>query len=191
MAGLVLTFFPAARAQVLNFRGCAIDLELMVLPKCSVEIKDGHLYVMKEFADYVFSHRRIMGVAVERIDVEGHHLASTGVAGAGWVYFDHTGRVVVQNVATMDNGADAFYHGLVRVTKDKKWGLSNVEGKLIVPMQYDWVGGDEKGWVACSGCREVSAGEHSWFSGGTWVRLGRHGQVLGKTADPNLRSAPK
>ena len=181
---------PSASAQVVTFGGCDIDLELIDLPKCSVQVKDGHLYVLKGFAEYVISHRHIMGVAAEAVVVEGRHLACANLPGAGWAYFDRTGRVLVQNVATMDNGADPFYHGLVRVTKDNKWGLADVKGRLVVPLTYDGIIGDEKGWIACSGCQQVTAGEHSWLSGGAWYRLGRHGQVLGKTIDPNSRSIP-
>lgn len=174
-----------SNAQVVRYGDCAIDLELITLPDCAVSIQQDRLYVEKRFVDDVFS-QRVIGVAAHPIRVGKQRLAWTSLSEGGWAYFDRTGLVVVKNVATMDNGADEFHHGLVRVTKDKKWGLANVQGRIVVPMRYDGIGLDQNGGIACSGCRTITHDEHSWFSGGTWFRMDKRGKVLGRIVDPTL-----
>ena len=97
----------------------------------------------------------------------------------GWVYIDRHGMVVVSDVAVMDNGASDFHHGLVRVTRDGRWGLADTHGRLVVPFKYngmlDYQPG--KGWEVCTGCRAASDGEHGWFEGGQWGWLDRHGRT--------------
>jgi hypothetical protein len=83
----------------------------------------------------------------------------------------------------MDNGANDFHHGLVRVRRDDKWGLADTKGKLVVPLRYDGMldSAPNFGWVACSGCHDVSdkSGEYHWFEGGKWLRLNARGKVIG------------
>lgn len=190
---LTMACAPESNAQVKKFGGCSIDFEIMRLPDCVIEVKDGRSYVLKEFAEYVLSRRQV-GVAAWPVTVEGRHLAWTNLPDVGWAYFDRTGLVLVQNVATMDNGADTFYHGLVRVTKNDKWGLANIEGRLVVPMQYDGILDytPHIGWLACAGCRTQTDAnrEHFWFLGGAWYRLSGLGRVIGRTTDPSARSLP-
>ena len=172
-------------AQVVKYGACTIDFEDLPLPHCALEIRGGQLYVLRKFADDVFS-RRNSGIIAHPVSVEGHRLAWTYLPDEGWAYFDPSGLVVVRNVATYDNGASEFHHRLVLVTKGEKWGLSNARGKLVVPMQYDGMLDDWKGpgWLACSGCQKVHQGEHWWFSGGTWVRLDERGRLVGEADDP-------
>lgn len=185
---LVWTVLPAS-AQTVRYGSCAIDLQIAQLPDCAVSVKAGRVYVIKKFADDVFSKRAGGVVAVPAL-VEGRRLASTAIYGRGWVYFDRSGLVVVEHVAIMDNGADQFHHGLVRVTRYNKWGLANLKGKLVVPLQYDGLltNPSGSGWLACTGCTTVSDGEHSWPSGGTWSKLDSNGKVTERvTAAPTGR----
>jgi hypothetical protein len=180
-----------ASAQTVRYGSCAIDLQIVQLPDCAVSAKAGRAYVVKKFVDDVF-RKRATGVAAVPVLVEGRRLAWTSISGRGWVYFDRTGLVVVEHVAIMDNGADEFHHGLVRVTRYNKWGLANLKGKLVVPMQYDGLLANPSGlgWLACSGCTTVSDGEHSWPSGGTWSKLDSNGKVTERvTAAPAGRLA--
>jgi hypothetical protein len=116
-------------------------------------------------------------------------LASVVLPGGGWAYFNRRGLIVVQDVATFDNGASSFHNGLVRVVRNKKWGLANAQGLFVVPLKYDGMLEYEesnKGWKVCMDCREVSDGEHSWFEGGEWYWLDRRGKVAGKAGDPRI-----
>jgi hypothetical protein len=78
----------------------------------------------------------VRGAAVCAAAVQQHSPEDgNGWAGRkGWIYVDRTGRVLARNVAAMDNGADGFHTGLVRVTRDGKWGLATTRGRLAVPM---------------------------------------------------------
>jgi hypothetical protein len=78
-------------------------------------------YVGQRFVRRLFSNTR-------------QKMATAGLEGKGWIYVDRTGRVLARNVAAMDNGADGFHTGLVRVTRDGKWGLATTRGRLAVPM---------------------------------------------------------
>jgi WG repeat protein len=182
---LALGLLPSASAQVMKFDGCEIDFELVQLPGCAVGIEDGRMHVLKDFAEYVLTHRQV-GAAAWPVNVDGHRLAWTNLPVGGWAYFDRTGLVVVQNVATMDNGASSFHFGLVRVTTNGKWGLSNSEGKTVVPLTYDGILDFEPGlgWRACTGCVTKMDEEYSFFEGGRWVWLNRIGRVSGDAPDP-------
>ena len=85
---------------------------------------------------------------------------------------------MVRNVATMDNFANAFHYGLVRVSNGGKWGLADMHGRLVVSLRYDGMLDYQpgEGWKACLGCRSVSDGEHSGFDGGHWISLDRYGK---------------
>jgi len=147
---------------------CVVDLELLVLPRCALETRGDQLYVASRFVRRLFNdpHQK---------------MAATGAEGEGWIYIDRTGRVLVRNVATMDNGADSFHGGLVRVTRDGKWGLATARGRLAVPMEFDGMLDPHEGerrWAACKGCRTAGDGEHGWFEGGTWYWIDRKGSVV-------------
>jgi hypothetical protein len=171
--------------QTATYGKCSIDLEVPVLPKCALEIRNGQLFVLRKFAEDVFAGR-IHGLAANPVRVDKDRLASIWLDEGKWSYFDPTGRVVVQNVAAFDNAASEFQDGMVPVTKDGKWGLADTKGRFVVPPQYDGMAGWEgPGWLVCSGCSFVQKGEHSWFSGGHWFQLDAKGRVAGEAKDPS------
>jgi len=43
-------------------------------------------------------------------------------------------KVVVQDVASEDNGPASFHDGLVCVVRNKKYGFANRKGQLVIPM---------------------------------------------------------
>jgi hypothetical protein len=169
----------------MKFGGCQVDFELIQLPPCAVETENGQMRILKEFAEFVLTHRQV-GVAACPVTVNGHRLAWANLPDGGWAYFDRAGLVVVPNVAMMDNGASPFHFGLVRVTTKGKWGLSNSEGKLVVPLTYDGILEFEPGhgWRACAGCAIKADGEYSFLTGGRWFWLNKIGQVSGDAPDP-------
>jgi hypothetical protein len=182
----IVRFALTCSGQVIQYGNCAIDFEVVELPECALTTIKGRLYIPKGFADDVFSGK-LDGVVANPINVSGKRLASTMIPHGGWAYFDRTGLVVVQNVSTFDNGADAFHHGLVSVRKGDKWGLADSTGRFVVPIRYDGLRYDEANftWLACSGCRIEIGGEHSWFTGGNWVRINASGRVIGSVPDPS------
>ena len=164
MGALAAMLAGPARGQ----GACVVDEEMVVLPRCALETRGGQLYVGQRFVRLLFSNTRKKMVA-------------TGAKGEGWIYVDRTGRVLVRNVATMDNGADSFHGGLVRVTRGGKWGLATMRGRLAVPMEFDGILDPYQGeprWAACKGCRTVGDGEHHWFEGGTWYWIDPQGKVV-------------
>jgi hypothetical protein len=163
-----------ANARVIHNGDCTVESELLQLPKCAVETHKGRLYVSKAYLPLFFAST---GATLD-VNTPGN-LASTLLPEGDWAYFNHSGLIVVRNVAVMDNGANEFHHGLVRVTKDNKWGLANIRGQMVVPLTYDGMLDyqADAGWPACTGCRYVKAGEYGDFQGGNWVRLDRRGNL--------------
>jgi hypothetical protein len=178
---LGLSFAGPAESQVVHRGNCVVDAEILLLPECALEARDGHLYVLKEYLPLFFSS------GTDR-------LASAGLPEGGWAYFNRHGMIVIQHVASFDNGPSPFHHGLVRVNSKGKWGLADSNGEFVVPLTYDGMFEYEesnKGWRVCTGCRTVSDGEHSWFEGGDWCWLDRKGKVAGKAEDPMAPKAPE
>jgi hypothetical protein len=99
----------------------------------------------------------------------------------GWMYVDRSGKIIVSHVAVMDNWADDFHDGLVRVHRGDKWGFANTKGEMVVPPIYDGALNFENGftWV-CSGCKAgyQKDGEYQIFLGGKWKRIDTSGIIL-------------
>jgi hypothetical protein len=168
--GLMLAFVPLhpMAGQVIKSAGCAVDLEILALPRCAVVTKGDRLYISAVFVRPLFN-----GIT--------SRLASRSLPDGGWAYFDRTGLVRVKDVAPFDNGASYFHFGLVRVVRDGKYGLATDQGVLVTPL-YDGMNEfdkDHQGWKACNSCRTVTQGEYSWFEGGNWSWLDRRGRVAG------------
>jgi hypothetical protein len=94
----------------------------------------------------------------------------------GYVYVNRNGRIVIRDVSQMDNGADWFHRGLVRLQRDAKYGFADWTGRIVVPIRYDGAGNDDQaGPSVCVGCKTVQEGEHSSFVGGTWFSVDSRG----------------
>jgi hypothetical protein len=142
-----------------------VDREILQIPACALEIRNGHPYLIAKYLPVY-------------IAANSERLAWFHLKEDGWAYFDRTGRILVTNVAMMDNGPNAFHHGLVRVVKKNKYGLANLRGELVVPYRYDGMLDYESrhGWRACMGCRYEQVGEYGDFVGGDWYWLNRYGR---------------
>ena len=169
-------------AQVIRNGYCTVDSEVWSLPACALESHSGKLYVSKIYLPLFFTST---GKSLQSGTPE--NLAWTHLPQDGWVYFNSSGLVIVRNVATMDNGPNAFHYGLVRVTKNEKWGLADIHGRMIVPFTYDGMLDYQKGkgWPACTACKYVRKGEYGSFESGQWSSLDRRGKVLSTAHDPN------
>jgi hypothetical protein len=154
-------------------------VELWKLPSCAVEKKNSHLFILKGFVESVGGGRWVK--------IGDRELAWTYLD-SGWSYFDRSGRIEVTHVAQFDNGPSPFHHGLVRVEQNGRWGLSDADGRLIVPFEYDGILEFDAGrWLACEKCETKTDHEYSWFQGGSWFALNRFGKVIGSVADPARR----
>jgi hypothetical protein len=47
-----------------------------------------------------------------------------------WIYLSREGKVILRGVPVMDNTAESFQDGLVRIVKNGKYGLANRGGHL-------------------------------------------------------------
>jgi len=172
---------PADKAQPAATK-CAVDPEIIVLPPCAVEIHRGRLRVVLQV---VPRH----AIAVDSFKFNRYGLAAACLPTTCWTYINRSGWVIVRDVAVLDHGASPFHHGLVRVTREGKWGLADTRGKLVAPLRYDGIldYAPGFGWAACSGCRagRNQRGEHSWLEGGAWQRLNAKGKVIGPMPGPS------
>ena len=181
LVALGLVFAGSVSGQVVHRGECTVDAELLTLPKCALESREGRLYLFRDFLPLFFSSGK-------------GRFGSAFLAEDGWAYFDRRDLIVVQNVANFDNGPSPFHHGLVRVNRNGKWGLADSRGLLVVPLIYDGMLEYEepnRGWKVCAGCHTVSGGEYHWFEGGDWFWLDRHGKVSGKAENPTLDKSPQ
>ena len=100
----------------------------------------------------------------------------------GWMYVNRKGRVIISGVAVMDNGADVFHDGLVRFSKNNKWGFADERGGIVVPPIYDGAMNFENGLArVCRGCRSECTGsdcEHHVFAGGEWFYINTKGKIV-------------
>ena len=100
------------------------------------------------------------------------------------MYVDRRGFVIVMGVAAMDNGADSFHDGLVRVVRNGNYGFANRRGHLVVPPIYDGAMNFERGRaIVCKGCQNKCAGpecEHHSFVGGEWFQIDVKGTVVAR-----------
>ncbi len=169
ITALIAITVEMANSQVVQYRGCSVDAELLRLPSCAFETRNGHLYISSRYLKLFFVESK-------------EKLESRVMPDGDWAYFNRSGRIVVTNVAPFDNGASYFHFGLVRVVRDGKWGLADEHGTPIVPFVYDGMYEFDDTlhrWKACKGCSEERFGEYSRFKGGQWFWLDERGLSIG------------
>lgn len=107
------------------------------------------------------------------LDFDRYGLASINIAG-GWYYLRRDARLVP--VMSMDNGAEPFADGLARSSVGGRIGFIDRHLALVIPARYDGALPFQNGWAeVCIDCKLVSDGEHSWYAGGRWACIDRHG----------------
>jgi len=119
---------------------------------------------------------------VKKLRFKENGLAEVYSSKRGWMYVNRKGGVVISGVAVMDNGADFFCDGLVRFSKDGKWGFADESGLVVVPPIYDGAMPFEKGIArVCKGCESKCAEpgcEHHVLAGGEWLCVNTKGKVI-------------
>lgn len=95
-----------------------------------------------------------------------------------WSYIDARGNVVIKPFL-FDNGPDYFREGLARFKSENKFGFFDKTGKKVIPAQFDFAAPFSEGLAAvCSGCTEVSRGEHAFMKGGKWGFIDKKGRIV-------------
>jgi hypothetical protein len=95
----------------------------------------------------------------------------------------------ISGVPTMDNWADTFHNGLVRVVRNEKYGFSDRRGQLVIFPVYDGAMNFESGKAkVCNGCTSKCVElecEYHVFSGGEWFEIDTTGTVVSRIRAEN------
>src|SRR6266404_268972 len=102
---------------------CIYDFERGVISDCIQKAASGKLIIKQQ--------------VLKHLKFDSHGLAAVRSETNGWMYVSRTGEVVIRGVPTMDNWADTFHGGLVRVVRNNKYGFSNRKGQLVISAVYD------------------------------------------------------
>lgn len=149
---------------------CVFDFERGEIPNCVRESATRGLFIAPEL--------------LNQLQFDSHGLAAVFSPKEGWMYVSRTGKVAIRGIPVMDNAADSFHDGLVRIVRNGKYGFSNRRGQIVIPPIYDGAMPFENGRAAvCKGCERKSAdpdGEYHLFAGGTWFRINTKGTVLAR-----------
>jgi WG containing repeat len=149
---------------------CLFDPERGEVPDCIREEAGGKLLVSQQ--------------VLKLLQFDSYGLAPVLSAKEGWMYVSRTGRVVVIGVPSMDNGADSFHDGLVRVIRNKKYGFANRKGQIVISAHYDGAMNFEKGIAkVCSHCESKCVDDECEvhvFAGGEWFQINTKGTVVSR-----------
>src|SRR5579863_5714907 len=75
------------------------DIDTPNMPACVIQARHGVLYIPKKYWMHPTFNR--------------YGLSAFTIKSFGRVYINHTGRIVIRDVGSIDNGPDDFHHGLV------------------------------------------------------------------------------
>jgi hypothetical protein len=142
------------------------DIDTPTLPACVIQAHKDALYIPKKYW---------MHPSFNRYGLSGFWIQSFGR-----VYINRSGRIVIRDVAFMDNGPDDFRHGLVRINRDQMWGYADPAGRIVVPLKYSCALNykdkyEDIGPLVCVGCRIHLQGDYHVCAGGTWFHVDSHG----------------
>lgn len=166
---------PPAKSAAPDATPCLYDFERGVVPDCIYKAATGELFVKEQ--------------VLKQLQFNSHGLAAVRSVANGWMYVSRTGKVVISGVPTMDNGADTFHDGLVRVVRNGKYGFSNRKGQLVISPVYDGAMNFESGKAkVCNGCTSRCVDlecEYHVFSGGEWFEIDPKGTVVSRVRAEN------
>jgi|SRR5690348_608961 len=147
---------------------CLYDPEQGVIADCIHRAANGQLLITQH--------------VLKQLQFDSQGLAAVSSEANGWMYVSRTGKVIITGVPTMDNWADTFHDGLIRVVRDGKYGFSNRKGQLVIPTVYDGAMNFENGKAkVCNGCSNKCAVpdcEYYVFSGGEWFEINTKGAII-------------
>lgn len=150
---------------------CLFDPERGEVPDCVREGAKGELFIAPQY--------------LKELSFDAHSLAAVDSPKVGWMYVNRTGKVIISGVPVMDNGADWFHEGLVRIVRNGKYGFANRRGQIVIPPIYDGALNFDQGRAeVCQGCKSKTGGEYH-FAGGEWFQIDIKGTVLTQLAPQN------
>lgn len=94
----------------------------------------------------------------------------------------------------IDNWADSFHQGLVRVIENRKYGFMDKELTIVIPPNYDFAFPFSNSLaMVCNKCKRVADGEHYKLVGGVWGAIDLKGNIIAplKYDDANQVMASK
>jgi len=165
---MVMAGVWAGSARARLSQSCRVDDEdiPLLVPACALIQRQGEQYLASKYLNS------------SRLDFNSHGLAWLHLVDSGFVYVNRTGRIVIRDVSMMDNGADEFHHGLVRLQRGEKYGFADPKGRIVIPVHYDGaMNTDEDGASVCVGCKVQQSGEHSFFTAGQWFAVDARGRL--------------
>jgi hypothetical protein len=154
---------------------CLFDFERGAVPDCIRQAADGKLFVSQQ--------------VLKLLQFDSYGLTPVLSAKEGWMYVSRTGRIVIIGVPRMDNGADSFHDGLVRVVRNKKYGFANRKGQIVISAHYDGAMNFEKGTAkVCIRCESKCVDrdcEYHVFAAGEWFQINTKGIVVARISPEN------
>jgi WG containing repeat len=154
---------------------CLFDPERGEVPDCLRKGATGELFIATQY--------------LKELNFDAHGLAAVNSLEEGWMYVNREGRIVIDGVPVMDNGADWFHDGLVRIVRNGKYGFANRRGQIVVLPIYDGALNFEKGRAeVCKGCKSKCDDpdcEYHSFAGGEWFQIDVKGTVLTRLPPQN------
>jgi hypothetical protein len=144
------------------------DIDTPTMPACVIQAHNDVLYIPKKYW---------MHPSFNRYGLSGFWIQSFGR-----VYVNRSGRIVIRDVALIDNGLDDFHHGLVRINRDQMWGYADPSGRIVVPLKYSCALNykdkyQDIGPLVCVGCRMQQQGDYQACVDGTWFHVDSHGNI--------------
>lgn len=166
---VLLAHSLGAYAQPSTKTPCVVeDMQYPMMPACVIQTRNGDLYIPKKYWMYPNFNR--------------YGLAAFTIPTFGRVYVNRSGRIIIRNVALMDNFPDDFHHGLVRINHDNLWGYADPSGRIVVPVKYSCALNfkdkyDDIGPLVCEGCRIERQGEYQGCVDGKWFHVDVRGKL--------------
>jgi hypothetical protein len=155
---------------------CLFDFERGEVADCIRQATNGKLFVSEQ--------------VLKLLQFDSYGLAPVLSAKEGWMYVSRAGRVVIIGVPRMENWADSFHDGLVRVVRNKKYGFANRKGQIVISAKYDGAMNFEKGMAkVCSRCESKCVDhdcEYHVFAGGEWFQINAKGIVIARIPPENV-----
>lgn len=168
VSGLASSRTSLAQSQP-SRSSCDVDRENIPwsFPLCALQVRYGKQYVPVPY--------------LKKVEFNRFKLGWLHIDNIGFVYVNPSGRIVIRDVSIIDNGADYFHHGVVRLERNGKYGFANARGRIVVPIQYDGASNsDDEGPTVNIGCKVEHQGEYSWCAGGKDYRVGSKGEIISK-----------
>jgi hypothetical protein len=154
---------------------CMYDPEIGLIADCIQKQSNGELFLKQK--------------VLQQLRFDSYGLSPVFSSVNGWMYVSRAGKVLITGVPVMDNGADTFHDGLVRVVKNNKYGFSNRQGRLVIPAVYDGAMNFENGKAkVCNHCTNKCVDqscEYHAFSGGQWFVIDTKGTVVSTLGTKN------